>query len=113
MGTNKYKSIVGIAAPLLGVIYFGYTWLSDSYNDHPNYDYRQNTIGQFAFFAFFVLLIFNTLKVIHKESFFVYLLIIFVFILTVYLLITKLFLYPFFIVIGISFILFYSRKWFS
>lgn len=112
MGTNKYKSIIGIVAPLLGAIYFAYTWLSYSYNDNPNYDYKQNNIAQFAFFAFFVLLIYNTLKVINRESVFIYILIVFLLILFVYLLITKLFLYSFFIIIGISFILFYSRKWF-
>ena len=112
METNKYKSIIGIVAPLLGVIYFAYTWLSYSYNDSPNYDYKQNNIGQFAFFAFFVLLIYNTLKVINRESVFIYILIVFLLILLVYFLTTKLFLYPLFIIIGISFILFYSKKWF-
>jgi len=71
METHKLKEAFILIISLFGVVFFGYSWLSSSYNDkRTNYNYLENNIGQFTFVIFLLFFIYNLLKFIDKDSLF-------------------------------------------
>jgi hypothetical protein len=111
MKSLKLKGVTLVIASLLGVLYFGYTWLSANYNDTSNYDYLKNNFGQFTFFGFLMYFIYNVLKYLKKENFFpTFIIVSFLGIAIVYV-ITKIFLWPFIIVLAISLFFYSTRQW--
>lgn len=71
METHKLKGAFTLIISLLGVVFFGYLWLSSSYNDtHTNYNYLENNIGQFTFVIFLLFFIYNFFNFIDKDSLF-------------------------------------------
>lgn len=111
MKTLKFKDIAILITSFIGVMFFAYIWLSPNYNDTLNYNYLKNNFGQFTFFGFLMLFIYNFLKLIGKEKLFlIFIIISFIGIFILYLS-SKIFLWPFTIVLVISFLFFLSRKW--
>lgn len=105
------KNVILLIVSLLGVLFFGYTWLSSSYNDSLDYNCYENSFGQFVFFGFLAFFIYGVLKVLEKETLFSIIIIIaFVAILILYL--TKhLFLWPLAIVLLIAMLFFKLRNY--
>jgi len=111
MKTLKSKDIIILIMSFIGVMFFAYIWLSPDYNNALNYNYLQNNFGQFTFFGFLMLFVYNFLKLIGKEKLFlIFSIISFAGIFILYLL-SKIFLWPFTIVLIISLLFFLSRKW--
>ena len=111
-GLNKKSIIIEILktiAPIIGVIYFGFTWLNKEYY-HQGYNLLNNNIGQFTFFGFFILSIFQILKFSGKEKLFLPILISLFFGILLLFFIKKIFLWPFSLVILISSLFFLLRK---
>ncbi|WP_027388550.1 hypothetical protein [Chryseobacterium gregarium] len=111
MESLKLKGIIIIMISFLGVIFFGFTWISPHYNDIGNYNFLNNNYGQFAFSAFLVNFIYNLLKYIKKENLFIIFIIISFTLIGITFLTTKIFLWPFAIVLLMSLIFNYVRKW--
>ncbi|WP_312285889.1 hypothetical protein [Chryseobacterium gleum] len=111
MESYKLKNAVIMIMSFLGVLFFGYTWLSTSYNDVSNYDYLRNNFGQFAFCSFTMFFIYHFLKNLKKERLFLTIIIIsFVAIVTIYI-VNNVFLWPSAIVLFISLLFFLVRKY--
>jgi len=111
MKSLKFKDIAILITSFIGVMFFAYIWLSPNYNNGSNYNYLKNNFGQFTFFVFLMLFVYNFLKLVQKEKIFLTVIIIsFIGILILYLS-SKIFLWPFTIVLTISLLFFLSRKW--
>lgn len=111
MESYNLKNTVMLAISFLGVLFFGYTWLSTGYNDISNYDYLRNNFGQFAFFGFTMLFVYKLLKSLGREALFTTVIIVSFIAILILFLAKQILLWPFAIVLVISLFFFLIRRW--
>jgi hypothetical protein len=111
MKTIELKNLIVIVISFLGVIFFGYIWLSKTYNDSKNYNFLNNNFGQFSFAFFLTLFLYRFMKIFNKENFFPIIIIIFLLAIFITYFAEKILLWPSMIVFLISIPLYFCRKY--
>ncbi len=107
------KNLFVIIVSFIGVVFFAYVWLSNSYNDNENYYFLGNDFGQFSFTLFLSLSLYRSMKIFNKERFFPIIMIIFLLAILIVYFVGKILLWPSMVIFFISIPLYFCRKYFK
>ena len=104
------NTTIKIIGSLLGTLFFGYLLFSENYHT-KDYNFLDNNIGQFSFFAFLLSLIYILMKLFAKEQLFPIVLSFLIFGTALTFIIFKIFLWPLLLVTILSYLLFRLRNY--